>query len=180
MSDLIIKTDNVADISSILASSPSDIKYLEIRCKNFSDSKQLKKFENLDYLVLDDCSFNTLDGFPKVKVSLSIARNNITNLAGCPDCKILSVIGNKITDVSGVWDKKNLKTIHLSLLEETAILPLVWLQEIHFTNEYFQNEEKLFKISEILQKHGITKIEILNCQYEIIDNELFENVKWKP
>lgn len=53
-----------------------------------------------------------------------------------------------------------------------AILPLV-----KFT-VFIMNE---FKINEILKNHhGFSKQNIIDCQYDLIENGYADNAKWKP
>lgn len=101
--------------------------------------------------------------------------NRLTSLLGAPRYinGTFSCLYNKLlTDCSDLWNCEINGKIHITLNKNIAILPLV-----KFT-VFIMNE---FKINEILKNHhGFSKQNIIDCQYDLIENGYADNAKWKP
>lgn len=145
------------------------------------------------------CSSNILKnliGSPKiVNGNFTCSDNNLTTLKGSPKSvndficyrnvylKSLkyapkningdfSVADNYIlTDLAYVWNSKITSFFKFSNSFSMAILPIIKFDIICFN----KNLKKI-----MTRNKGTTKQNIINCQYDLIENGYSDNAKWKP
>lgn len=106
----------------------------------------------------------------------SCSINHLTSLLGLPKYigfNLYCTQNLNLTNISDIWDSVINGTVYINVERNLAILPLIKFG--------ISLEIKNSKISEILiSNRGSSKQNIINCQYELIENGFDEHAKWKP
>lgn len=98
--------------------------------------------------------------------------NTLTSLAGVP-----KFIGSNfwlrnnddLVDVTDIWDSEIIGSVFIQINSNMASLPLV---------KFHINSRKTF--SDIFEKnYGSSKQNILNLQYDLIENGYSQNARWR-
>lgn len=124
-----------------------------------------------------DCSNNELIdliGAPNNVIDFDVSGNLLTSLKGIPlDIKVFASHDNHyLIDLSDIW-KSEIESVTIEVINpEMAILPLVKFN-VHFYAE--------IKLTNIFEKHrGDSKQNIIDLQYDLIENGYEEKAKWQP
>lgn len=125
-----------------------------------------------------DCVNNylkTLEHGPSKCGVLDCENNKLTSLLGVSkhiQSHFFCSKNAKLIDISNIWDSKIVGIVFIDLNVNMAILPLVKFISVITNNE---------PIEEILSKHlGDRKQNIIDCQYDLIENGFEEHARWKP
>lgn len=124
------------------------------------------------------CAINKLSNLEFGPISVfgfySCHSNDLTSLSGSP-----KFVGGlffahdnlKLLNLSDIWESK-IQQLNLGFNSKMAVLPVVKFKV------RFIDEETL---SVIVNRHrGSSKQNIIDCQYDLIENGYADNAKWKP
>lgn len=104
--------------------------------------------------------------------------NNLQSLKGLPKfigSSLWCGFNTPLNDISDIWDSIIKDTIYITINENMAILPLIKFNVNFYDSFYTASLDK------ILQKNqGSSKLNILNLQNDLIDNNYGYLAKWKP
>lgn len=158
--------------------------------------------EKVNFLNCSENKLTNLFGSPKtVMGDFKCFNNKLTNLAGSPDFvggnfsavenQLTSVFGApkiikgfyssfaknpNLSDVSNLWNSDIIGDIYFDLNLGMALLPVV-----KFNFNAIGGDHRTARINDIARKHmGSSKQNILDFQYDLIENDFSEYAKWKP
>lgn len=163
--------------SSLLTEKLPDILDTSFSCKGW----ELISLNGSPITIMGDfdCSDNNLTnlvgGPEKVEGFMDVSFNRLTTLLGFP-----KFIGNdfwcrdnqELKDISDIWPSE-INELNMEINDNMALLPAIKFKSKFYGGPGIINV--IFK-----KHHGSLKQNIIDCQYELVDNGLGEFARWTP
>lgn len=143
--------------------------------------------QKINYFIAYKNKLKNLVGSPQIVISnFSCSDNLLTSLLGAPkyvggelSCKR----NNKLTNVSDIWNSE-IRSVFITYNEQLAMLPLIKFWEVDFYDFETQYDNIGAKIMDIIRKfrgkNSTGKVQIIECQYELMEAGFENNARWTP